>query len=231
MRGAASLFCRSKAVIRNGPQRVERTHSSVAGNIPPMAFFATCLVTAIVVTASIYVLFARIGRLPAKSLANSSGHVMVHAHLDKGIAWTFASFVVLGFISGIYRAWQIESWGLAIYVAILAPLLGWVAFLYLRKQRNVIELTHSAITWRHGSLATVILWSEVVGFTEAPSSTAWLVRARDGRTLRVDKLLVGVPTTFVDYLRMYLPPQLFETALFCVRPKAALRALIRKRSQ
>ncbi len=53
---------------------------------------------------------------------------MVHSHLDKIIAWTFATFIVLGFTSGIYRAWQIESWGLAIYVAILAPLFGWVAF-------------------------------------------------------------------------------------------------------
>jgi hypothetical protein len=195
-----------------------------------MAFFPACFIVAIVGTVTIYVLFARIARLPANSLPNNSGHVMVHAHLDKGIAWTFATLTVLGFASGIYRAWQIESWGLAIFVAILGPLFGWVAFLYLRKQRNVIELTDSAITWRRGSLVTVILWSEVVGFTEAPSSTAWLVRARDGRTLRVDKLLVGVPTTFVDYLRKYLPPQLFDTALAYVRPKAALRALIRKRS-
>jgi hypothetical protein len=133
---------------------------------------------------------------------------------------------VLGFISGIYGAWQFESWGFAIYVAILAALFGWLAFIYLRKQRNVIELTDSAITWRRASLVTVILWSEVVGFNEAPSSTAWLVRARDGRTLRVDKLLVVVPTTFVDYLRKYLPPQLFDTALFCVRPKAALRMTV-----
>ncbi len=196
-----------------------------------MALIPACFIAAIVGTLSLYVCFARIGRLPARALANNSGHEMVHAHLDKGIAWTFASLVVLGFISGIYRAWQFESWGFAIYVAILAALFGWVAFIYLRKQRNVIELTDSAITWRRGSLVTVILWSEVVGFAEAPSATAWLVRARDGRTLRVDKLLVGVPTTFVDYLRMYLTPQLFETALFCVRPKAALRALIRKRSQ
>jgi hypothetical protein len=195
-----------------------------------MAFFPACFIVAIVLTVSIYVLFARIGRLPARSLANNSGHLMVHAHLDKGIAWTFATLIVLGFTSGIYRAFQIESWGLAIYIAILAPLLGWIAFLYLRKQRNVIELTDSAITWRRGSLVTVILWSEVVGFTEAPSSTAWLVLARDGRTLRVDKLLVGVPTTFIDYLRKYLPPQLFDTAFAYVRPKAALRALIRKRS-
>jgi hypothetical protein len=195
-----------------------------------MAFFPACFIVAIVGTVSIYVLFSRIARLPASSLPNNSGHVMDHAHLDKGIAWTFATLTVLGFASGIYRACQIESWGLAIYVAILAPLFGWVALLYLRKQRNVIELTDSAITWRRGSLETVILWPEVVGFTEAPSSTAWLVRARDGRTLRVDKLLVGVPTTFVDHLRKYLPPQLFDSALAYVRPKAALRALIRKRS-
>jgi hypothetical protein len=195
-----------------------------------MAFFPACFIVAIAGTFSVYVLFARIGRLPARTLANNAGHVMVHAHLDKGIAWTFATLVVLGFISGIYRAWQFQSWGFAIYVAILAALFGWLAFIYLRKQRNVIELTDSAITWRRGSLVTVILWSEVVGFTEAPSSTAWLVRARDGRTLRVDKLLVGVPTTFVEYLRKYLPPLLFDTALFCVRPRTALRALIRKRS-
>jgi hypothetical protein len=223
------FLCR-KAAARQGPQRVETTHSSLAGNIPPMAFVAVCFVAAIVGTCSIYVLFARIGRLPARSLANNSGHVMVHAHLDKGIAWTFATLVVLAFTSGIYRAWQIESWGLATFVAVFAALFGWVAFIYLRKQRNTIELTDSAITWRRGSLVTVILWSEVVGFTDAPSSTAWLVRARDGRTLRVDKLLVGVPTTFVDYLRKYLSPQLFDTALAYVRPKAALRALIRRRS-
>jgi hypothetical protein len=195
-----------------------------------MALVLVCFVAAMVGTFSIYVLFARIGRLPARSLANNSGHVMVHARLDKAIAWTFATLIVLGFTSGIYRALQIESWGLAICVAALASLFGWVAFVYLRKQRNVIELTDSAITWRRGSLVTVILWSEVVGFTEAPSSTAWLVRARDGRTLRVDKLLVGVPTTFVEYLRKYLSPQLFDTALAYVRPKAALSALIRKRS-
>jgi hypothetical protein len=115
-------------------------------------------------------------------------------------------------------------------VAILAAVFGWVAILYLRKQRNVIELTDSGVTWRRGSLSTVMLWSEVVGFAEAPSSTAWIIRARDGRVLRVDKLLVGVPTTFIDYLRNYLPPPLFETAFAYVRPKAALRARIRKRS-
>jgi hypothetical protein len=195
-----------------------------------MPLSLVCFVAAIVGTLSIYVMLARIGRLPARSLADDSGHVLVHANLDKGIAWTFASLTLLGFISGIYRAWQIESGALAIYVVVLAALFGWLAFIYLRKQRNIIELTASAITWRRGSLVTVILWSDVVGFTEAPSSTAWLVRARDGRTLRVDKLLVGVPTTFVEYLRKYLPPQLFDTAFAYVRPKAALRALIRKRS-
>ena len=195
-----------------------------------MALFPACFVAAIVGTFSIYVLFARIGRLPARSLANNTGHVMVHAYLDKGIAWTFATLTVLGFTFGIYRAWQIKSLGLALYVALLGALFGWVAFIYLRKQRNIIELTDYAITWQRGPLVTVIPWSDVVGFTEAPSSTAWLIRARDGRTLRVDKLLVGVPTTFVDYLRKYLPPQLFDTALAYVRPKAALRALIRKRS-
>jgi hypothetical protein len=223
----SELDAKYRTVKRSRPGR---THSRLAGNISPMTLFPACFIAAIVGTASIYVFFARIGRLPARALANNSGHVMVHAHLDKGIAWTFATLIVLGFTSGIYRAWQIESWGLAIYVGILAALFGWVAFIYLRKQRNIIELTDSSITWRRGSLVTVILWSEVVGFTEAPSSTAWLVRARDGQTLRVDKLLVGVPTTFVDYLRKYLPPQLFDTALACVRPKAALRALIRKRS-
>jgi hypothetical protein len=61
---------------------------------------------------------------------------MVHANLDKGIAWTFATLIVLGLASGIYRAWQIESGALAIYVVILAALFGWLAFIYLRKQRN-----------------------------------------------------------------------------------------------
>jgi hypothetical protein len=219
-----------EAAVHQWRRRVERTQSNLAGSIPLMPLLLVCFLAAIVGTFSIYVMLARIGRLSARSLANDSGHVMVHANLDKGIAWTFATLIVLGFASGIYRALQIESGALAIYVVVLAALFGWLAFIYLRKQRNIIELTDTAITWRRGSLVTVILWSDVVGFTEAPSSTAWLVRARDGRTLRVDKLLVGVPTTFVDYLRKYLPPQLFDTALAYVRPKAALRALIRKRS-
>lgn len=74
-----------------------------------MAFFLGCFIAAIVGTVYIYVLFARIGRLPASSLANNSGHVMVLAHLDKVITWAFATLIVLGFTSGIYRAWQIES--------------------------------------------------------------------------------------------------------------------------
>jgi hypothetical protein len=69
---------------------------------------------------------------------------MVHAHLDKGIAWTFSTLIVLDFTSGIYRAWQIESFGLATFVAVLALLFGWVAFNYLRKQRNTIELTDTS---------------------------------------------------------------------------------------
>jgi hypothetical protein len=174
--------------------------------------------------------FARTGTLAARPLPNNSGHVMRHAIFEQIMAFAFAVLVTAGLIIGIYRAVKIDSWGLGIYIAILASFLGWLAILYMRKQRNVIELTDSAITWRRGSLVTVILWSEVVDFTEATSSTAWLVRARDGRTLRVDKLLVGVPTTFVDYLRRYLPPQLFDTALLCLRPKTALRALIKKRA-
>jgi hypothetical protein len=83
-----------------------------------MAFFPACFIVAKFLNVSIYVLFARIGKLPARSLANNSGHLMVHAHLDKGIAWTFATLIVLGFTSGMYRAFQIESWGLAIYNAI-----------------------------------------------------------------------------------------------------------------
>lgn len=195
-----------------------------------MGFLLAGIIAAFTGPIVLNIALARIGRLPARSLPDNSGHLMVHASLDKCLAVVFASVIILGFTAGIYRAWQIESWGAAIFFFALSSLLGWMAFLNLRKQRNIIELTESAITWRRGSMVTVIPWSEVSGFAEAPSSTAWIVRSRDGRMLRVDKLLVGVPTTFVDYLRKHLPPALFDTALAYVKPMTALRARIKKRS-
>jgi hypothetical protein len=172
----------------------------------------------------------RIGRRPARYLPDSSSYLMVHAPLEKCLAVLFVALVISGLTAGIFRAWQIDSLGAAIFFVALAVPLGWMAFLNLLKQRNTIELTDSAISWRRGSVVTTIKWTEVSGFAEAPSSTAWIVRSRDGRTLRVDKLLVGVPTTFVEYLRKHLSESLFSTALAYVLPMTALRLRIEKRS-
>ena len=196
-----------------------------------MEFLLAGMIVSFTAIVLLNIALKRIGRLPARSLADGSGHLMVHAVLDKCLAVIFAAAVVLGFTAGIYRAWQLGSWGAAIYFCALALPLGLLAFLNLRRQGNRIELTDSAITWRRGELKTIIPWSEISGFAEAPSSTAWVIRSRNGRTLRVDKLLVGVPTTFVDYLRKHLPKSLFNTALAYVRPMTALRLRIEKSSR
>jgi hypothetical protein len=202
----------------------------IAGRIPGMEILLAGTVVYIVGLVVLKSALVRIGRLPARFRPDSSSHLMVHAPLEKCLAVLFAASVVAGLTAGIYRAWQIDSAGAACLFVALAVPLGWMAFLNLLKQRNTIELTDSAISWRRGSMVTIIKWTEVSGFAEAPSSTAWLVRSRDGRTLRVDKLLVGVPTTFVEYLRKHLSESLFNTALAYVRPMLALRLRIEKRS-
>jgi hypothetical protein len=108
-------------------------------------------------------------------------------------------------------------------MALSVPL-GWLCVLNLRRQWNVVELTETALTWRRRAAATTIAWADVSGFAEAPSSTAWIVRASDGRTLRVDKLLIGVTTTFLEYCKAHLSASLYSTAFAYVRPLAARRA-------
>jgi hypothetical protein len=177
---------------------------------------------------AILVAFAHIGRLPARPLADGSGHLMVHSIFEKSIAWVFAALVILGFVAGAVRIGQIQSWGLGLYVLVLCILAGWLAGLYLRKQRNRVEFNEVGLTWRRGSKAISIAWSEVTRFTEAPSMTALIVRARDGRTLPVDKLLVGTQTTFLEYLRTHLSTHLYETVFGYIRPRAAMRSLVKK---
>jgi hypothetical protein len=195
-----------------------------------MSIFAGGIVAFVAMNLSLFIVFARMGSLPARESPDQSGHVLKHALIEKVFATFFSVLVVVGFMVGIYAALREGSWLLGLYVSILFPPFGWISALYLRKQRNVIELTEVGMTWRRGTLSTAIRWNDVSGFSEAPSSTAWIIRAKDGRTLRVDKLLIGVPTTFVEYLRKYLPPSLFDTSFAYVRPKAALRARINRHS-
>jgi hypothetical protein len=140
------------------------------------------------------------------------------------MALVFAILLGVGLPAGLFRAWQIGSFGAALYFVALSVPLGWLCILNLRGQWNVVELTDTAITWRRDSLVTTIAWPDVSSFAEAPSSTAWIVRAGDRRTIRVDKLLIGVTTTFLEYLKAHLSASLYETAFAYVRPLAAQRA-------
>jgi hypothetical protein len=125
---------------------------------------------------------------------------MVHSALDKSMAWFFAMAVAIGTLGGIYRCIQMdEDWGLAVVLVLFCTPACSVALLYLRRQRNRVILTNTGLTWKRGSVAVFMPWSDVTGFSEA--LTAWIIRDRNGRTLRIDKLLVGTPTTFLDYLR------------------------------
>ena len=168
--------------------------------------------------------FARLGRRPARALPGGSGHVLIHSNIEKSMALVFAILLGVGLPAGLFRAWQIGSFGAALYFIALSVPLGWLCILNLRRQWNVVELTETALTWRRGRVVTSIAWTDVSRFAEAPSSTAWIVRASDGETLRVDKLLIGVTTTFLDYVKAHLSASLYATAFAYVRPLAAQRA-------
>jgi len=192
------------------------------------SLFLAGLIFALVGSYAIRIAFARIGLRPAAPLPHGTGHVMVHSALDKGMAWFFAGAVAAGTLAGIYRWLQLdEDWILGVVLVVFCAPACWVAFLYVRKQRNRVELTSAGLTWRRDSMAVSLPWSDVTGFSEA--LTAWIIRGRDGRTVRIDKLLVGAPTTFLDYLKTHASLRVYELAFGNIRPRAALRARLKQR--
>jgi hypothetical protein len=191
-------------------------------------FFIFGAVSVWVASYAIWIAFARIGLRAAMSLPDGTGHVMVHSALDKSMAWFFATAVAIGTLSGIYRWLQMdEDWGVAVVLVLFCTPACWVAFLYVRKQRNRVKLTNAGLTWQRDSMAVFTPWSDVTGFSEA--LTAWIIRDRNGRMLRIDKLLVGTATTFLDYLKAHVSSHIYELAFANIRPRAALRARLRAR--
>jgi hypothetical protein len=149
-------------VARWHPQAYE-TLFGIAGRIPSMGIVLAATVAWIVGLVVLKSALVRIGRLPARYLPDSSSYLMVHAPLEKCLAVLFVALVISGLTAGIFRAWQVDSLGAAIFFVALAVPLGWMAFLNLLKQRNTIELTDSAISWRRGSIVTTIKWTEASG--------------------------------------------------------------------
>ena len=80
---------------------------------------------------AIVVGFAYSGRRPARPLADGSGRLMAHSTFVKSV---IAALVAVGFVARVVRTWQIQSWGLGLYVLVMYILAGGVAGLYRRKQ-------------------------------------------------------------------------------------------------
>lgn len=99
---------------------------------------------------------------------------------------------------------------------------GWPTALYLRRVRNRVELTDVGITQRRGTLRVFIPWSEVTKIAEAPWPNTLNIRGSDGRTLQLDKLLVG-RRTVLEYMRVHLPPHLYKAAFSYLLPLTALQ--------
>lgn len=165
-----------------------------------------------------------IARRPAQELPQG-GHLLVHSPPEKVIAWSFLGTVTVLIPVGIYYVWLASGVGGELYIISLGGLCGWVSLLYLRSVYNRIELTSTGIRQRRLSVDVLIPWPEVSRITEAPLPTAVLIHGRNGKTVRLDKVMVGLPIVFT-YFRQFLSSELNSSALSYLLPQTALQLRI-----
>jgi len=149
-------------------------------------------------------------------------HSLVHSAPEKVLAWSMLSAIVVLTLVGIYFVWSASGVGGELYTMSLGGLCGWASALYLRSVYNRIELTAMGIRQRRFSLDVFIPWPEIARITEAPFPTAVLIHGQNGRTVRLDKKMVGLPIVFT-YFHAFLSPQLNTSAVNLLRPETALR--------
>jgi hypothetical protein len=187
-----------------------------------MKVFLLGLLAAVVSLVALWKQLARLGQLPARELPDGTGHLMVHSAMEKVLAYAFALVVPALAIVGIGLTWRDGNWGFGLYTFALCAIFGWPTALYLRRVRNRVELTGAGITQRRGRLRVFIPWTEVTKITEAPWPNTLNIRGSNGRTLQLDKLLVG-RRTVLEYMRAHLPPHLYQAAFAYLSPLTALR--------
>jgi hypothetical protein len=149
-------------------------------------------------------------------------HSLVHSAPEKVLAWSMLSAIVILTLVGIFFAWSASGVGGELYIMSVGGLCGWASALYLRSVYNRIELTSIGIRQRRFNLDVFIPWPEIARITEAPFPTAVLIHGQNGRTVRLDKKMVGLPIVFT-YFHEFLSPRLNSSAVNLLRPETALR--------
>lgn len=162
-----------------------------------------------------------IARQPAQPLTEG-GYLLRHSAPEQVLAWSMLSAVAVLTLLGSYFVWRASGVGGELYVISVGGLCGWGSALYLRSVYNRIELNAIGIRQRRCSIDVFIPWPEVARITEAPFPTAVLIHGRDGKTVRLDKIMVGLPIIFT-YFHEHLSPQLNSSAINLLRPETALR--------